>query len=144
MRAGGRGATRGSSMRSETITQRDDLVIRRLVLEPGEATPWHTDSCHRFSVVVRGEALRIEFQATGERIAVAVQPGLAEWDTPEPRVHRALNTGAGAYEEVVLFFRPDPSVDPQPAPAQPSFSMPCGSDAGAPTAPVRAGICNVL
>lgn len=106
-------------MRSETITQRDDLVIRRLVLEPGEATPWHTDSCHRFSVVVRGEALCIEFQATGERVAVSVQPGLAEWDAPEPRVHRAVNTGAGAYEEVVLFFRPDPSVDPQPPPAQP-------------------------
>jgi len=32
--------------------------------------PWHTDSCHRFSVVVRGERLRIEFRDTGERLVV--------------------------------------------------------------------------
>ena len=43
-------------MKSETITQRDDLIIRRHTLEPGEALPWHTDLCHRFTVVVRGEA----------------------------------------------------------------------------------------
>lgn len=103
-------------MRSETITRRDDLVIRRLVLEPGEATPWHTDSCHRFTVVIRGEALRIEFLATGEQIAVALHPGLVDWDAPEPRVHRGVNTGSGPYEEVVTFFLPDPCTDPQPAP----------------------------
>ena len=34
----------------EVITQRDDLVIRRLVLAPGEGMPWHTDTCHRFTV----------------------------------------------------------------------------------------------
>jgi len=41
-------------MKSEVITKRDDLMIRRLVLGPGEAMPWHTDACHRFSVIVRG------------------------------------------------------------------------------------------
>lgn len=54
-------------MKTETITARSDLLIRRLVLEPGEAMPWHTDSCERFTVVVRGEALCIEFRA-GERV----------------------------------------------------------------------------
>jgi hypothetical protein len=43
----------GRPMRTEIISRRDDLVIRRLVLEPGEAMPWHTDPCHRFTVVVR-------------------------------------------------------------------------------------------
>ena len=57
-------------MERELITQRRDLMVRRLILEPGEAMPWHTDSCHRLSVVVRGEQLRIEFRETGEQVVV--------------------------------------------------------------------------
>lgn len=101
-------------MRTELITQRDDLVIRRLVLEPGEAMPWHTDPCHRFSVVVRGEQLRIEFRDTGEQVTVAVHPGMAGWDEPDPRVHRAVNVGATPYEEVVTSFLGTAGIDPQP------------------------------
>jgi hypothetical protein len=101
-------------MRAEVITERDDLVIRRLLLEPGEAMPWHTDACHRFSVVVRGEQLRLEFRDTGEKVTVPVRPGPAEWDKPSLRVHRAVNAGASPYEEVVIFFREKPSTEPQP------------------------------
>jgi hypothetical protein len=101
-------------MRVEIITRRDDLLIRRLVLEPGEAMPWHTDTCHRFSVVVRGDALSIEYRDTGERTALAVRPGMADWDEPEPRLHRAVNTGSGVFEEVVTFFLDRPQQDPQP------------------------------
>ena len=103
-------------MRVETLTARDDLLIRRLVLEPGDAMPWHTDTCRRFSVVVRGEALTIEFRLSGERVAALVHPGLAGWDEPDARVHRAVNVGTAPYEEVVTFFRDPRGVDPQPAP----------------------------
>ena len=81
-------------MQSEVITRRDDLMIRRLVLEPGEAMPWHTDACHRFSVIVRGQQLTLEFRETGEQMEVAVYPGMVDWDQPDARVHRAVNTGA--------------------------------------------------
>ncbi len=101
-------------MRMETITRRDDLVIRRLVLDPGEAMPWHTDSCHRFSVVVRGDQLRIEFRDTGEEVTVAVHPGLADWDEPDARVHRGVNAGPTPYEEIVTFFLDSAGTDPQP------------------------------
>lgn len=101
-------------MPTQIITRRKDLLIRRLVLEPGEAMPWHTDRCHRFSVVVRGEQLRIEFRDTGEQQAVAVHPGTADWDPPEARVHRGVNAGAVPYEEVVMFFLDPPSIEPQP------------------------------
>lgn len=101
-------------MQLEVITQRDDLLIRRLVLEPGEAMPWHTDRVHRFSVVVRGDGLVIEFRETGEKLEVPVRPGLADWDEPESRVHRAVNVGTGPFEEVVTFFLPEPNLDPQP------------------------------
>jgi hypothetical protein len=101
-------------MHSEVITRRDDLMIRRLVLEPGEAMPWHTDACHRFSVIVRGQQLTIEFRETGERIGVPVHPGIVDWDTPEARVHRAVNTGATTYEEVVTFVLSVPGTEPQP------------------------------
>jgi hypothetical protein len=103
-------------MHAEIITKRDDLVIRRLVLEPGEAMPWHTDACNRFSVVVRGEHLRIEFRDTGEQVTVAVHPGMAGWDRPTARIHRAVNVGTTPYEEVVLFFPETSGIDPQPEP----------------------------
>ena len=102
-------------MQAEVITRRDDLMIRRLVLGPGEAMPWHTDACHRFSVIVRGQHLTIEFRDTGERIGVAVHPGMVGWDEPDARVHRAVNTGSTTYEEVVTFFLSVPGLDPQPA-----------------------------
>jgi hypothetical protein len=101
-------------MQTEVITRRDDLMIRRLVLEPGEAMPWHTDACHRFSVIVRSQQLSIEFRETGERITVPVHPGMVDWDTPDARVHRAVNTGSTPYEEVVTFFLGSSGIDPQP------------------------------
>ena len=101
-------------MQAEVITRRDDLMIRRLVLEPGEAMPWYTDACHRFSVIVRGQQLTLEFRDTGERIGVAVHPGMVGWDEPEARVHRAVNTGSTTCEEVVTFFLSAPGIAPQP------------------------------
>lgn len=73
-------------MGSETITLRDDILIRRHILEPGEALPWHTDLCHPFTVVVTGEKLQIEFQDAGQVETIPVQPGMVGWDQPEPRV----------------------------------------------------------
>ncbi|HEX7085766.1 MAG TPA: hypothetical protein VF198_05345 [Vicinamibacterales bacterium] len=101
-------------MRHEVITRGDDLVIRRLVLEPGEAMPWHTDPCHRFTVVVRGDRLRIEFRDGGDEQIVPVTAGMVDWDHPEPRVHRGVNAGTEPYEEVVIFFLPGAGADPQP------------------------------
>ncbi|MFO7178375.1 MAG: hypothetical protein DIU78_006725 [Pseudomonadota bacterium] len=101
-------------MLREILTDRSDVLVRRVVLEPGEAMPWHTDPCRRFTVVVRGERIAIEFRDSGERITVPVHPGLADWDEPDPRVHRAVNDGTVPYEEVVLFFRDPPGCDPQP------------------------------
>ncbi|HLV35187.1 MAG TPA: hypothetical protein VKY59_08750 [Spirillospora sp.] len=101
-------------MFKETLSERDDLIIRRHILEPGEALPWHVDLCHRFTVVVRGEQLRIEFRDSGETLSFPVHPGLAEWDKPEPQVHRGVNAGTTPYEEVIIFFLDTPGMEPQP------------------------------
>jgi hypothetical protein len=108
----------GDLMQMEVITQRDDLVIRRLVLAPGEAMPWHTDTCRRFTVIVRGDQLSIEYRDSGEEIQIPVQPGATGWDEPDARIHRGINTGATPYEEVVTFYLESPKVDPQPEHAQ--------------------------
>ena len=105
-------------MKSETITQRADLIIRRHILQPGEALPWHTDLCHRFTVVVRGEALSIEYRDSDEAENFAVYPGMAAWDEPQPRVHRGINTGSVPYEEVIIFFIDNPDMEPQPEAVQ--------------------------
>lgn len=102
------------TMKTETITQRADLIIRRHILEPGEALPWHTDLCHRFTVVVSGEALRIEYRDSGEIETFPVHPGLADWDAPQPKVHRGVNAGSVPYEEVIIFFIDEPDMEPQP------------------------------
>lgn len=101
-------------MKTEILSKRNNTLIRRLILEPGEAMPWHTDICQRYSVVIRGEALGIEFRDSGEIENFPVQPGLAEWDEPEARVHRGVNVGSVPYEEVVIFFLEEPDMDPQP------------------------------
>lgn len=101
-------------MSSETITRRPDLIIRRHILQPGEALPWHRDLCHRFTVVVRGEALSIEYQDSGEIESFAVYPGMTGWDEPQLKVHRGINSGSVPYEEVIIFFIEQPEMEPQP------------------------------
>jgi len=101
-------------MKSETITQRKDLIIRRHILEPGEALPWHTDRCHRFTVVVTGESLSIESRDTGEVETFPIQAGMTGWDEPQSRVHRGINAGTVPYEEVIMFFIDEPGMEPQP------------------------------
>jgi len=101
-------------MKMELLTERPELVIRRMMLEPGEAMFWHTDNCRRFSVVVQGSRLRIEHRDSQETIDIDVHPGMADWDDPDDRVHRAVNIGADRYEEVVTFFRESADVVPQP------------------------------
>ncbi len=101
-------------MKTETISQRADLLIRRHILEPGEALPWHTDLCNRFSVVVSGEALSIEYRDSGEIETFEVHPGMADWDAPQSKVHRGINIGKVPYEEVIIFFLSEPEMEPQP------------------------------
>ncbi len=101
-------------MKTETISQRADLLIRRHILEPGEALPWHTDLCHRFSVVIRGEALGIEYRDSREVETISVYPGMADWDAPQSKVHRGINIGKVPYEEVIIFFLSKPDMEPQP------------------------------
>jgi len=107
-------------MRVEELSSEPTLVVRRQSLQPGESTDWHVDACRRFSVVVSGDRLSIEFDGHVPALDLPVHPGLADWDEPEPRVHRATNTGTMPYEEVVLFLRSDARVDPQPI-ARPVF-----------------------
>ena len=106
-------------MKSETITEQTDLIIRRHILEPGEALPWHTDRCRRFTVVVSGEAISIEYRDSGEVETFSVHAGMADWDDPQPRVHRGINTGSVPFEEVIIFFLSEPGMEPQPEAASP-------------------------
>lgn len=101
-------------MKTEIASQRQDVLIRRHILEPGEALPWHTDLCHRFTVTVRGDAICIEFRDSDEVEQIAVHPGMADWDAPQSRVHRGVNCGKVPYEEVIVFFLNELGMEPQP------------------------------
>jgi len=101
-------------MELETITDRDDLVIWKMTLSPGEAGYWHTDSCSRFTVIVSGDKLGIEFRDQVERVEIDVVSGTSGWDEPEERVHRAVNIGSVDYVEIVTFYRENASIVPQP------------------------------
>jgi hypothetical protein len=101
-------------MISKTISERADVIIRRHILEPGETLPWHKDLCNRFSVIVQGEAIAIEYRESKELKTISVYPGLAEWDAPQAKIHRAINVGKVPYEEVVIFFTGNSDMEPQP------------------------------
>ena len=101
-------------MVEETLFQRTTTLVRRLVLEPGEATAWHVDPYHRVTVIVRGKALAIEYRDGGGARRVEVAAGQADWDAPSDRVHRAVNLGGETYEEVTIFFLDRSDATPQP------------------------------
>jgi hypothetical protein len=98
-----------------TICRRDTTLVRRLILEPGEATPWHVDPFQRVTVVVCGEALTIEFRDGGSSERVEVRAGQCDLDEPTTRVHRAVNAGPTRYEEIAIFFLDRPDAIAQPA-----------------------------
>lgn len=102
------------AMKLETLTEEPTLVIRRMILDPGEAMFWHRDQCRRFTVVVSGERLRIEYKDSASPEEFAVHGGMTGWDEPQPRTHRAVNAGSKPYEEIVSFYRDSVAVDPQP------------------------------
>jgi Arc/MetJ family transcription regulator len=69
-------------MPEEELIRRDTVVVRRLRLEPGEAMRWHTDPCHRVTVVLAGERLAIEARDGSELARFEVTPGQVDWDEP--------------------------------------------------------------
>ncbi len=100
-------------MIDEKISQQGTRLARRQILAPGESSAWHVDPYHRFSVIIRGSALKIEYR-DGAAEQVTVTPGEAGLEVPTDRVHRALNVGTDPYEEVTLFFLDRPTSIPQP------------------------------
>jgi len=98
----------------ETISRCGTTLVKRLVLEPGEATVWHRDPYHRVTVIVRGDALAIEYSDVAEPQRISVSAGQVDWDAPTDRKHRAVNVGVATYEEVAIFFLDRPDAVPQP------------------------------
>jgi len=103
-------------MSEEVLHRRDNVLVRRLILQPGEATHWHRDVCHRVTVVLTGSELSIEFRDRSGAKQVKVAAGQVDWDTASDRGHRAVNVGTTTYEEVTIFFLSEPEGIPQPSP----------------------------
>ena len=103
-----------STARQQILFHRGNCIVRRQILAPGEATPWHRDPCHRVTVVLSGDLLRIEFRDGGQSQECTVMKGEVDWLEPSDRVHRAVNVGADVFEEVVTFFLDRPDAEPQP------------------------------
>ncbi|MBM4204777.1 MAG: hypothetical protein FJ194_11595 [Gammaproteobacteria bacterium] len=101
-----------------------DCVVREMRLESGAVSAWHIDPCRRYSVVLAGDRLAIEFAGVPEREEFPVYRGLSGWDEPEPRVHRAINTGSESYVELVTFLRAVPNSDVQPEQSPASLQGP--------------------
>ncbi len=101
-------------MTEEVVQRRNKTVVRRQRLAPGESTPWHRDPYHRVTVVLRGQALAIEYRDGSPAERISVRPGQVDWDQPSDHVHRGVNVGQEPYEEIVVFFLDHPDADPQP------------------------------
>lgn len=101
-------------MTDEILFHRGNTMVRRLHLAPGEMMAWHRDPFQRVAVVLRGNVLLIEYRDGGEGQRVEVTPGTVEWEEPSSRVHRAVNIGEEAYEQITVFLLDGPDADPQP------------------------------
>ena len=101
-------------MIDEVLHRRGTTLVRRLRLEPGEATPWHRDPFHRVTVILRGDALSIELRDSGECQLLTVAAGRVDWDEPFEGLHRAINVGSQTYEEITLFLLDCPDAVAQP------------------------------
>lgn len=101
-------------MAEEILFQRGTTLVRRLSLLPGEAMPWHRDPFHRVSVVMRGEAIAIEYRDGSPAKRIDIEPGQVDWDEPFEQIHRGVNIGRGTYEEITVFFLDHPDANPQP------------------------------
>lgn len=100
----------------QELSHRGNYLVRRQRLEPGQATPWHRDICHRVTAVLSGDLLEIVFSDSDESQVCKVTPGEVDWAEPSGRVHRAVNAGKVVFEEVVTFFLDHPDDNPQPEP----------------------------
>jgi len=107
-------AKRKGAGTQEVLHHRGKYVVQRQRLAPGQATPWHRDPFLRVTVVLSGDLLNIEFRDGGETVAWKVKVGEVDWAEPSDRVHRAVNAGKEAFEEVVTFFLDRPDAEPQP------------------------------
>ena len=101
-------------MAQEVLYRRSGVLVRRMMLEPGQASPWHRDVCHRVTVVLSGRRLAMEFLAGGPVHEAEVRAGQVDWSAPSSQVHRAINIGHDRYEEVVTFFLGYRGQNPQP------------------------------
>jgi hypothetical protein len=101
-------------MIEEVIHHCGTTLVRRLVLQPGEALPRHVDPNHRVTVVLRGDLLRIEYKDGGEPQTQRVKAGQTDWDEPSDRPHRGVNAGSVPHEEITFFLLEDPGATPQP------------------------------
>ena len=101
-------------MEDEVLIRRDNTLVRRLHLEPGEVRPWHRDPFHRVTVILQGTAIAIEYRDGSKGQRFTVTPGQVDWDEPTDRVHRGVNVGEGPYEEITVFFLEHPNDIPQP------------------------------
>jgi len=76
--------------------------------------PWHHDPFHRVTVVLRGDALSIEYRDGAASHSFEVASGQVDWDEPGNRVHRGVNSGSQPYEEITIFFLDSPDAVHQP------------------------------
>jgi quercetin dioxygenase-like cupin family protein len=102
-------------MTDEIVFHHGITMVRRLLLAPGEAMPWHRDPFQRVAVILRGDRLSIEYRDGGESQRVEITPGQVEWEEPSTRVHRAVNIGRQTYEQVTVFLFDPPDAVAQPA-----------------------------
>jgi quercetin dioxygenase-like cupin family protein len=107
-------ANGSSQVVEETLHHRGTILVRRLLLTPGEATRWHRNPFHCVTVVLNGDALAIEFRDGSPKQQIRVIPGQVDWYEPSDRTHRAINIGDAAYEDITVFFLTQPPDIPQP------------------------------
>jgi len=85
------------------LLENDKVKIWNLIVDPGEASPWHLHERDYVTIVVEGEALVAQFE-DGTRERRTYEPGDVNF-TGEHRVHRVVNDTETRYKNVLIEFK---------------------------------------
>jgi hypothetical protein len=90
----------GEAIGTTLLFENDTCRVWLLVLEPGQASDWHTHQLPYVYVATRSGSAATEF-ADGTVEPGDDYPGFARYMAPDAG-HRLVNTGPGRYENVII------------------------------------------
>ena len=85
---------------TEVMFENDRVKIWNLVVDPGQASPWHLHPRDYITITVEGDHISLEHE-DGSTDPSTHEPGRLKWHG-EHFVHRVVNDGKARYRNILV------------------------------------------